>query len=112
MSDMLDTLKGLLGDNADEKLDGIMKIINPDSDASPQGETPPPHNSDNQEISPEMLMLLKSAMSKMKNGGDDDRTRLLNSLKPYMSDDRKATIDSAIRMLSLSQLGELFREVI
>ena len=89
-----------------------MKIINPDSETPSQGGTIPPQSSDNQEISPEMLMMLKSAMSKMKNSGDDDRTRLLNSLKPYMSDDRKATIDSAIRMLSLSQLGELFREVI
>ena len=30
MADMMDTLKGLLGDNADEKLSGIMQILNPD----------------------------------------------------------------------------------
>lgn len=108
---MLDTLKGLLGDNADEKLDGIMKIINPD------GAQPPPiqvadSSSEQNEISPEMLAMLKTVMSKMGNGAKDDRTKLLMSLKPYMGEDRQSTIDSAIKMLNLSQFGELFKGVI
>lgn len=113
MSDMLDTLKELLGDNADEKLDGIMKIINPDGNSAPDSESSPPQPaSDTGEISTEMLMMIQSLMTKMKSGGDDDRTRLLKSLKPYMSDERKGTIDSAIKMLTLSQFGELFKGVI
>ncbi len=109
MSDMLDTLKGLLGDNADEKLDGIMKIINPD------GAPPPPidtSDKDTGEISPEMLQMLKSMMSKMGNGAKDDRTKLLMSLKPYMGEERQSTIDSAIKMLNLSQFSEFFKGVI
>lgn len=111
MSDMLDTLKGLLGDNADEKLDGIMKIINPDGNPAPES-VPNPPPPDTGEISPEMLMMLKSVMSKMGNGAEDDRTKLLKSLKPYMRDERKGSIDSAIKMLNLSQFGELFKGVI
>ena len=112
MSDMLDTLKGLLGEDADEKLDGIMKIINPDGNATPNSANTPPPPPDTGEISPEMLMMMQSVMSKMNSGAEDDRTKLLKSLKPYMSDERKGTIDSAIKMLSLSQFGELFKGVI
>ncbi len=111
MSDMLDTLKGLLGDNADEKLDGIMKIINPDGAQSPPIQSTENPNEQG-EISPEMLAMLKSVMSKMGNGVKDDRTKLLMSLKPYMGEDRQSTIDSAIKMLNLSQFSELFKGVI
>lgn len=108
---MLDTIKGLLGDNADEKLDGIMKIINPEgAQAPPMQVTDVP--ADTGEISPEMLMMLKSAMSKMGNGVKDDRTKLLMSLKPYMGEGRQSTIDNAIKMLNLSQFSELFKGVI
>ncbi len=105
---MLDTLKGLLGENADEKLDGIMKIINPDSSPAPIPTAP----ADTNEITPEMLAMIKSLMGKMGNGGDDDRTKLLRSLKPYMGEGRQSTIDSAIKMLNLSQFSELFKGVI
>lgn len=108
---MLDTLKGLLGDNADEKLDGIMKIINPDGAQAPPIQVADPSSEQN-EISPEMLAMLKTVMSKMGNGAKDDRTKLLMSLKPYMGEDRQSTIDSAIKMLNLSQFGELFKGVI
>ncbi len=108
---MLDTLKGLLGDNADEKLDGIMKIINPDGAQAPPIQVAD-SSSEQNEISPEMLAMLKTVMNKMGNGAKDDRTKLLMSLKPYMGEDRQSTIDSAIKMLNLSQFGELFKGVI
>lgn len=111
MTDMLDTLKGLLGENADEKLDGIMKIINPDGAQAPPiqaFETP----NEQGEISPETLQMIKSVMSKMGSGVKDDRTKLLMSLKPYMGGKRQSTIDSAIKMLNLSQFSELFKGVI
>lgn len=108
MSDMMDTLKGLLGDNADEKLDGIMKIINPDG--APEGNTPVPGSTG--EITPEMLGMMQSLMGRLNNPQGDDRTNLLQSLKPYMDKTRQGTIDSAIKMLKLSQLGDVFKEVL
>lgn len=110
MSDMLDTLKGLLGDNADEKLDGIMKIINPDGAQAPPIQATP--LTEQNEIPPEMIAMLKSMMNKMGNGIKDDRTTLLMSLKPYMREDRQSTIDSAIKMLNLSQFSEFFKGVL
>ena len=115
MADMMDTLKGLLGDNADDKLASIMKILNSDSS---QGSSENADNnitektSDTPAITPEMLMMAQSIMSRLSSSGDDDRTRLLMSLKPYMNDTRKSTIDSAVKMLKLSELSEFFKGVI
>lgn len=117
MADMMDTLKGLLGDNADDKLNGIMKILNSDSsksesesDASKQQEQQ--EATDGPTITPEMIMAAQSLMSKLSSSGDDDRTRLLMSLKPYMSQTRKSTIDSAVKMLNLAQMSQFFKGVI
>ena len=60
MADMMDTLKGLLGDNADEKLSGIMQILNPDGAQSEGDDEKKPSNnsvSDTPSITPEMLMM-------------------------------------------------------
>ena len=118
MADMMDTLKGLLGEDADNKLDGIMKILNADST---KGEAPTKapvlsdiqqDASDSPTITPEMIMAAQSLMNKLSASGDDDRTKLLMSLKPYMSGTRKSTIDSAIKMLNLAQMSQFFKGVI
>ena len=112
MADMMDTLKGLLGDNADEKLSGIMKILNPDG-ASETGDIEKKSEnssvSDTPSITPEMLMMAQKIMSRIQSSGDDDRTKLLLSLKPYMNDSRQSTIDSAIKLLQLSEVSDLFK---
>lgn len=118
MADMMDTLKGLLGDNADDKISGIMKILNSESTpAQEDNHTPEPQasameNSDAPAITPEMIMAAQSLMSKLSASQDDDRTKLLMSLKPYMSQTRKSTIDSAVKMLNLAQMSQFFKGVI
>ncbi len=115
MSDMMDTLKGLLGDNADDKISGIMQILNPDSSQDVGNNSPKNteiDTGDTPSISPEMLMMAQSIMSRMSSSADDDRTKLLMSLKPYMNSNRQSTIDSAVKMLKLSEMSELFKGVI
>lgn len=110
MSDIMDTLKGLLGDNADEKLSGIMQIIGqnePDS-TQPEKTDSPPQGSD-LGITPEMLMSIQKIMTQLNRSQDDDRTKLLNSLKPYMRKERQNTIDNAVRMLSMAQISQIFK---
>ena len=112
MADMMDTLKGLLGDNADEKLSGIMQILNPDGAQSEGDDEKKPSNnsvSDTPSITPEMLMMAQKIMSRIQSSGDDDRTKLLLSLKPYMNDSRQSTIDSAIKLLQLAEMSDLFK---
>ena len=117
MADMMDTLKGLLGDNAEDKISGIMKILNSDNSQT-ESETSPPSqesaalNTDIPAITPEMIMAAQSIMSKLSSGEDDDRARLLMSLKPYMRESRKSSIDSAVKMLNLAQMSQFFKGVI
>lgn len=118
MADMMDTLKGLLGDNAEDKISGIMKILNADSTPEqqesepPQTENPVSDGTDMPAITPEMIMAAQSIMSKLSSREDDDRSRLLMSLKPYMRQSRKSSIDSAVKMLNLAQMSQFFKGVI
>ena len=115
MADMMDTLKGLLGDNAEDKISGIMKILNSEGaqESTPQeSQNPVSDGTDAPTITPEMIMAAQSIMSKLASGEDDDRSRLLMSLKPYMRQSRKASIDSALRMLNLAQMSQFFKGVI
>lgn len=51
-------------------------------------------------------------MAMMKQGtGDDSRVRLLLALKPNLSPDRQAKVDSAIKILKLIELAPLLREM-
>ncbi len=117
MADMMDTLKGLLGDNAEDKISGIMKILNSDN-SQPESETPAPTQEsaegkpDIPAITPEMIMAAQSIMSKLSSNEDDDRSRLLMSLKPYMRESRQSSIDSAVKMLNLAQMSQFFKGVI
>ncbi len=116
MADMMDTLKGLLGDNADEKLSGIMNILNV-GEAQTHEDTPKEekeHSSDEPNpigITPDMLSAAQAIFSKMSQSGEDDRTRLLMSLKPYMRESRRDSIDSAVKMLNMAQMSQFFKEV-
>ena len=117
MADMMDTLKGLLGDNAEDKISGIMKILNSDnsqseSETSVHTQESAEGNTDIPAITPEMSMAAQSIMSKLSSNNDDDRSRLLMSLKPYMRESRQSSIDSAVKMLNLAQMSQFFKGVI
>lgn len=116
MADMMDTLKDLLGDDADNKLNSIMQIINPNGNrnaaSGPTEQVKAQNGDDGFNITPEMLLTIQNTMKRLQNGGGDDRTRLLMSLKPYMRKARRDTIDSAVKMLNMSQLSQIFKEII
>lgn len=101
MSDMMDTLKGLLGDDAEEKIGSVMNML--------QNSDSPIENTDNTPaITPELLSQLQGLFSKLSDTGDDNRTSLLMSLKPYMRNSRRETIDSAIKLLNAAKISQLF----
>jgi len=58
----------------------------------------------------EILSNIKNAMSKINNGSDK-RINLLYALKPYMRDTRASNIDRAVKMLKLTQLTSLFKDL-
>ena len=106
MADMMDTLKGLLGDNADEKLNTIMNAINKSDDGT---SAPPTAIEDTPVISPELLIQAQGLLSQLTSAENDNRANLLLSLKPYMRSSRQGTIDSALKMLNIARLSQLFK---
>lgn len=113
MADMTDTLKSLLGDNADEKINGIMQILNNGNNDNPvQGGESQKNDDSLPQITPEMISMAQSVMSRLSASGDDDRTKLLMSLKPYMRNSRRQSIDTAVKMLNLANMSQFFKGVI
>ncbi len=58
----------------------------------------------------EFVLNVKNAISKV-NSGSDKRINLLNALRPYMRETRASNIDRAIKMLKLTQLTSLFKDL-
>ena len=106
-SDMMDTLKGLLGQDAEEKLQGILGNLksddNNDAEASQALES---INKAADFEGAQYLMQIKNIIEKM-GSANDERTNLLLSLKPYMRKERQRSIDNAVKILNLTRFSGL-----
>ena len=58
----------------------------------------------------EFVSNIKNVLSRV-NSGSDKRINLLNALKPYMRRSRSSNIDKAIKMLKISQMTSIFRDL-
>ena len=105
MADITDTLKELLGDNADEKISSIMNMLG-SSLKSSESESP----SENTISDSELISQAQGIISRLSQSANDDRSNLLMSLKPFMREGRKESIDKAVKMLNPAQLSQLFKE--
>ena len=101
MADLTDMLSELLGDNPEEKIKAVMGALGGDGEKkekeNPQGSIP-------EGIDINMLKSLAESFVPE----NDDRTKLLLSLKPYMRESRQKGIDNALKLLSLSKFSGLF----
>lgn len=128
MADMMSTLKGILGDDADGKIQNAMNILknsglieqnqNKSADLSGVAEkieseikTSEPNNTGNSQtaLSPEGLEFInqiRSMVNRMSNT-NDSRSDLLRSLRPFMRTQRQQTIDRAIRLMNIGRFAGL-----
>lgn len=97
----MDTLKSILGDDAEDKIKNVMGSL-----TSSDGVPSPTEGNDGLN----QLMQLKSIVENMAVNKNDPRTNLLLSLKPYMRDGRKNSIDSAVKLLGITRLTGMFRK--
>lgn len=58
----------------------------------------------------EMMSKVKSVMERM-NSGPDPRINLLTALKPYMRQGRAAHMDKAIRMLQMTRMTSILKDL-
>ena len=100
MADIADTLKNLLGDNADEKISSVMNMLSENTTTS---------NTENKSDS-NIISQANGLISQLSHIPGDDRSNLLMSLKPFMRQSRKDSIDKAVKMLNFAQLSHLLGE--
>ena len=98
MADMMETLKGILGDDSEDKIKNAMSSL------SLVG-----GNNVGNDISMEYISQMKDIIGKLGNSNSDPRANLLMSLKPYMRTRRQGSIDSAVKLLNLAKLAVLFK---
>ncbi len=53
------------------------------------------------------LMKMQSIMSKLKSSDNDDMSKLLLSLKPYMRDEKKGKIDEYINLVKMGKMTQI-----
>lgn len=102
MADAMDTLKNILGDDAEDKIKNVMSSLS----SSDNGEAAESLDADNLS----QLMQIKDIMQSVTSNRNDPRTNLLLSLKPYMRSNRQKSIDSAVKLLGLTNLTKLFKK--
>ena len=124
-NDLLNSLKGMLGDNADEKINAVMnmlksggdkpqqEVIKPDDDIIITDDKNSSQSAGNQSLpltaeGIEYLGKIKHIVDEL-GSANDQRSNLLMSLRPYMRDERKRSIDNAVKILNLSRLSGLFK---
>ena len=90
--------------------DDIKKIISNFQNSNNQNSTS--NNSQNNNSMPNIdidtLMKMQNIMSKMKNSENDDMSKLLLSLKPYLRDGKKDKIDEYIHLIKMGKMTQFF----
>lgn len=93
----MDALKNILGDGAQDTIKSIAQSL---SGAS-GGEGESGANNGGAD--------LQRAVQSLSGMGNDPRAALLLSLKPYMSESRRRSIDSAVKLLNFSKLSGILK---
>ena len=103
MDDLKEKLSDILNDPKSlEQLKNMAESIFSGEDSNPpQNDNMPPI---------ENIGAIMSILSKLNGKEENDRTRLINSLKPYLSDSRKQKADNAIKLLKVIELWPLIKE--
>lgn len=133
MPDMMSTLRGFLGDNADDKIKSAMGMLadsgllqnggggksNSLSDVAEavnesikveNSENVPSRTSVNPALTPEGLELMGQLrdMFDRVSHTNDSRSNLLISLRPFMRGERQRSIDKLVRVINIGRLSGLF----
>ncbi len=98
----MDTLKNILGDGAEDKIKNVMNSLT----SADSGNALENVDSD----SLEQFMQLKDIMQSVTSNRNDPRTNLLMSLKPYMRSSRQKSIDSAVKLLGLTNITKMLKK--
>ena len=68
------------------------------------------NNFDFSNIDMDTIMKFSSIFGQIKNSKNDPRANLLNSLKPYLRDEKKGKIDQYMNLLNVSKIAEIMKD--
>lgn len=98
---LVNEILGMLGDNPQEKISELLKgVQKPDSISLPAKADDDIFSG----IDLSSLLSLKNALG--PGGSDDDNTRLLSAIKPFLNDKRKPQVDSLLKLLKLANVAQ------
>ena len=92
-------------------MDNLKEFINNFQNSSQEDNTninDDSNNSNNFNFDINTMMKMKSIMDKMSSSRNDPRSNLLQSLKPYLNDNRKEKLDQYMQFLNISKVLEAF----
>lgn len=104
-SELLNTLMGMLGDNPEQKIAAALSSLGVGGEESGQpqkSEPETPASSQGTEL--DALLQIGNLLSNVN--GEDERARLLNALKPFLSEDKRPKVDNAVKLLKLAKMAE------
>lgn len=68
------------------------------------------NNFDFSNIDMDTFMKMSSAFGKINNSKNDPRANLLNSLKPYLRDNKKDKLDNYMNLLNVAKIAEIVKD--
>ena len=104
-SELLNTLMGMLGDNPEQKIAAALSSLGVGGEESSQPQKSEPETSaGSQGTELDALLQIGNLLSNVN--GEDERARLLNALKPFLSEDKRPKVDNAVKLLKLAKMAE------
>lgn len=98
MDDLSDTLKNILGEGGEDKLKGLISSLSGGGENSGGGNGMG-LGTDADSIA--SLMQLRGIADSLAKSRSNPSTNLLLSLKPFMRDGRRRSIDSAVKLMGM-----------
>lgn len=92
-------------------MDNLKEFINNFQNSSQEDNTninDDSNNSNNFNFDINTMMKIKNIMDKMNSSRNDPRSNLLQSLKPYLNNNRKERLDQYMQFLNISKVLEAF----
>lgn len=112
MADLSDTIGSILNDpSAMEQIKALGGMLGIGGSDSPAPPPPKPESAGISAIDPGMMGMMMKLMPLMgKFNEENDSTRLLYALRPFLSEKRQSRVDSAVRLLSIMRVLPLLKE--
>ena len=110
MDDISASISKLLGDEETLQQISRLKDLLLSDDTADNSQTPPNKEtvSKNNDTINQLMKFLPLIANSEK---EDDTTRLLNALRPFLSEERCARLDKAIKILHMMKLLPLLKEI-